>query len=334
MAAPQKTTTPLGAQGGQASGTGQGGQGAIFGMQPFDFQPNVRSTLNYGFPNTRTGMQAQPEPNFPFQNPYTQPNIFDPATFADKNTPTARMLENTLPVAQFLQNQYQYSNDATEAQRRWLAQFEWQRQGDQFNMQLARNQQNAALAQAQQAQQNWAAQFGHQQGLDAWAQQFQQGRAQAADTQFGQRLALDTELGMGQLNLQRQIAGQGTWEQRAREALDRAQLAQQAQQFGQTFGLQQQIANRGSYEQQAQARYQQGLLSQQANELALQRLLGTGQLSLAQLTQRQQNEYQLRQLAQQAMLEREQMQNQQRLASMQAFGRAEAPTARFVQSWA
>jgi hypothetical protein len=51
------------------------------------------------------------------------------------------------------------------------------------------------------------------------------------------------------------------------------------------------------------------------------------------MTQNQLQEYRMQQLAQEAALQRENMAMQQRLATMQAFGRAQAPNARWARTW-
>ena len=112
----------------------------------------------------------------PIGNPYQnyQNNLFDPSRWVD-NTQAGnnqRYLDNTLPFAQFLQNQQQYGQDFAESQRRWDQQMAQTQQNDAWNQQFAKDQFGLTQWQAQQAAQQWAQQFAQTQGNDAWNQQF------------------------------------------------------------------------------------------------------------------------------------------------------------------
>ncbi|MFN8468565.1 MAG: hypothetical protein U0X20_23605 [Caldilineaceae bacterium] len=96
-----------------------------------------------------------------------------------------------VPVAQTMQNAYQYSNDFNEAARRFNTQQGWQMYGDQFNMDLARQQQMMAEWQANEAARQWQQQFGYQAQRDVQEQKLalQQvwGRAQAPNVRWMNR---------------------------------------------------------------------------------------------------------------------------------------------------
>lgn len=324
-----------------------GGGGQDFGFQDFNYSPTVRPTQNYGFGNTQQGLGSSTyQPPDPFgAGGFLGGLNLSPSSFQTKNEPVSRYLENFgFPAAQLQQNAAQYWDQSQRQTGQWLAQYEWGRQQDQFNMALAQAQQNAAVAQARQQASQFNRQFTQQQLND-----LRQYELATGDLSLRQRIASSgtweqqqaAALGRQQFGLQQQIAGQGTWEQQQAAAFARQQLAQEGSQFNRQFGLQQRIANRGTWEQQQAARLAQAELAMQQRfgsrgtwEQQQAARLGQQQFGLAQMTQRQQAAYQQQQLAQQRELELAQMAAQERMASMSAFGRYQAPQGRFVASWA
>lgn len=227
----------------------------------------------------------------------------------------ANYMAGSLPFSQLQQNSYQYTNDFNEAQRRWDQQFAWTQQGDQFNQNLSNQQQQMAQWVAQQQQNNWQQQF----GLDSQV---------ARDTLYNNARTAEWNynLGVGGLEVDR-----------ARNVIDQA--------YKQGLITNEQYAN------ESQRLYQTGQLANQRADLASQdwynraqialggraedRQLGVAnrQLALADLTQAQLEAYRRAQLAQEGALAREGYQNQQAIARMNAFGRTQAPRARWVRSW-
>jgi hypothetical protein len=287
------------------------------------------------FPSTQTGQQTiNNRPGMPASQGTGQGQGFTwspPSWVMGQNqagwaTPEmTQALQNygqILPYVQLQQNSYQYTNDFNENQRRWDNQFGWQQNTDQFNMNLAAQQQQMADWVARNQQRNW-------------------------ETQFG----LDQEMGRGYLNL----AGDTL---RSEDAYRQGQLgvARDQNRIDEMY-KRGQLSNE-QYANESQRIYQTGQLAQAANELrsedwyrraqaniaqsanTIDQMWKSGQLSnqqreiaLAELTQAQTNTFRNAQLAQEAALAREQMANQVRIANMQAFGRAQTPNARFVRSW-
>lgn len=100
------------------------------------------------------------------------------------------------------------------------------------------------------------------------------------------------------------------------------QLALGNREAGQQEWYQQQQVGLAQQQNQIDQMYKMGLLSQQQAELAL-----------AQLTQQQNDAYRYSALSQEGALARENMTNQQKLTAMNAFGRWQAPSTRFIRAW-
>lgn len=209
-----------------------------------------------------------------------------------------------LPWEQLRQNSYQYGMDFNENQRRWDEQFGHTRANDQFNQSLAAQQQAMAQWVAQQQQNNWGQQFG-----------------------------LDSELGRGYLDIGRQNAASEDWYRRGQIG-----VAQTQNQIDEMYKRGQLSNEQYANESTRMYQQQQVGIAQAAN--SIDQMWKTGQLdnqqrelALAQLTQAQNEAFRRAQLSQELTLSREQMANQQRIANMQAFGRVQAPNARFVRTW-
>jgi hypothetical protein len=283
-----------------------------------DWYNNWTGTNNQPtFPSTQTGQQtinnrpgmpaAQgtgPGQSFTWSPPSWMGGLDQGGWGSDAMTKAMQNYQGVLPYVQLQQNSYQYTNDFNENQRRWDNQFGWQQNTDQFNMNLAAQQQQLADWVARNQQQNWQTQFG-----------------------------LDQEMGRGYLNL----AGDTL---RSEDAYRQGQLgnerfaneSQRMYQQGQLSQAANELQSEDWY------RRQQAGIAQAANQI--DQMWKSGQLSnqqreiaLAELTQGQNEAFRRSQLSQEAALAREQMANQVRIANMQAFGRAQTPNARFVRSW-
>lgn len=179
-----------------------------------------------------------------------------------------------------------------------------------------------------------------------WGQEFGEGNRRWND-QFGWQRQGDT-FNMGLAGRQQQMA-----EWQARENAN-----QWAAQFGREgvrderewdlsnrqFGLSQELG-RGDLGVKQQANtidqmWKSGQLTNQQRELALAELtqsqkygLDTQRLGLDTRTQDELTKYRNAQLAQEAAIAREQMANQQQIATMQAYGRSQSPNVRWARSW-
>jgi hypothetical protein len=71
----------------------------------------------------------------------------------------------------------------------------------------------------------------------------------------------------------------------------------------------------------------------QAQQMAHSMGIDTRGMSLQELQHATQSAFQQQQLAQQGTLSREQMASQERMATMAATGRQQAPSAKWVRSW-
>lgn len=269
-AAPYTNLTPQ-------TNTAQGGN-SLYGGTPMTTQPvsptgSTTPTPTGGGPSGPSGQTGQ---QTAYQIPGTQAqggSYFGwspPAWMSDNSQANVgsdaylKAIQNyvqNLPYYQLQQNAYQYGMDFNEAQRRWDQQFGWTQQNDQFNQNLANQQQQMAQWVAQQQQNNWGQQFG-----------------------------LDSEMARGNLGVSQAEQQSQDWYRR-----QQATLADMTQ-------------------------YQ---LDQWRNK----------QLALDDLTQYQLDQYRKSQLAQEGALTRENYQNQQAIARMNAFGRTQAPRARWVRSW-
>ena len=240
--------------------------------------------------------------------PYTVPQAPDWATafpstqfsvgnFNDKNSPTARYWENALPMAQFMQNANQWGQEFAQGNQRYWDESGWGKQRDTFNMGMANRQQQMAEWMANEQANQWGANFGQEQLRDEreW---------QMAGQQFGQQ----------------QLRDERDW-----------------QMAGQQFGLQQQRANTerelGLEANRIENMYKSGQLSNQQRELALAELKQKSEFGLAFRTQDELTAYRNAQMAQEAGLTRERIEADRQNAAMAAFGRSQAPTARWTRSW-
>ncbi len=168
-----------------------------------------------------------------------------------------------------------------------------------------------------------------------------------------QRIQAGNQLHLG--NVQNQISQQNADTQR-QEAANALHLGNEQNRIDQMYksGM---LSNE-QYANESQRLYQTGQLSQAANELQSQdwyrrqqidvanqqnqidQMYKSGmisnqqrELALAELTQQQNDTYRYAAMTQEAALSRENMTNQQKLTAMNAFGRWQAPNARFVRSW-
>jgi hypothetical protein len=169
-----------------------------------------------------------------------------------------------------------------------------------------------------------------------WTQQYQQGQLNVEQ----QRARVEEMYRMGQIsNEQRQIAlAELTQRQNYELALNQQSIEQQRARVEEMYRMGQ-ISNEQRQIALAELTQRQNyLLSLRQQQLAEQ--VGLGNLDVNQqrlvleaLSQSQLQEYRMQQLAQEAALQREQMLLQQRLAAMQAYGRAQAPNVRWTRTW-
>jgi hypothetical protein len=271
-------------------------------------------------------------------------------------------MNSWLPYAQYEQNRFQYVQDYNEAQRRWDAENAWRQQQDSYNMNLAGRQQTMAEWQASQAANQWAQQFGYQQQQDAWSQQFAQGQqnwlqqyqggqlaneqAQTAaqnaywQGQLGQsanELAWQQQYQTGQLGLQGQELASQDWYRRQQADLAQQELTQQGGLQNRELDIrdwyQRQQADIARGQLSVDAMYRSGQIDAQQREIALAELTQQQTNALAQAQFGWQQQYAQLQLAQEAQLSRERMENERRVMAMQAYGRQYAPNVRAVRSW-
>lgn len=234
-----------------------------------------------------------------------------------------RYLDNTLPLAQLQQNQYQYGADFNEAQRRFNAEMARQQGLDQYQQGLSDRQYNLADWQAQIANSQWQDQFAQTKANDAFSQGL-------ANQQFG--------LQQNQQNWQQQFqTGQQAWNQNIQQ--QQQNNANQQTQIEQMYkaGLidiqtaQNEIA-RMNYQNQFTLGNRNADITQQ--NYAQQYQLGQGRLGLDQTVGLGNLDLQRQKLLQDAKLAAENRASQERIAAMQASGRAQAvPTARFIANW-
>ena len=206
--------------------------------------------------------------------------LFNPGTFGTPNTPYSRMLEETLPAAQFMQNASQYRDDFNEAQRRWNLEQGWGQTADQFNMGLAGRQQMSAEEQARVAAQQWGNQFDWTKTTDQWGRELSQGQLanalqETANTGAYQRGIVGNQAAEN-LNTglyQRGLVGIGQQENinQARQdvntaAYQRGLVANQARENINTGAYQRGLVGIGQQENINTGVYQRGLVSNQARE--------------------------------------------------------------------
>jgi hypothetical protein len=273
------------------------------------------------------------------------------------------------PYAQMQQNAYQYTNDYAESVRRDDRNFGLSQQGQQWDQGMQNRQQTEAERIARVGEGQWGQQFQHQVGNDL----FNRGMSQAgfdrdgrwhdaefdrtgqwADRQFAldqtnqnNQYGLDrdrfglaqTQANWGQQNAQQSLYYQGQ-DQSLRELDSQrnyglAQNAQglQAQQLNQDYGVALRDMTLRETGQQQQYGLQQASQVMQREQLAHQMGIDTRGMSLQELQHATQSAFQQQQLAQQGTLSREQMASQERMATMAATGRQQAPSAKWVRSW-
>lgn len=207
----------------------------------------------------------------------------------------SQYLSATLPLQQFNQNNYQYANDANEAQRRWDNQFGWTQQTDQYNMDLSGRQQTMAEWTAQEAARQWNNQFAQTQSNDTFSQGL-------ANQQFG--LAQQTQ------DQSYQIAAQ-------------ANQINQAYNEGRLTNDQRQLAL-------AELTQQQNYAFQQQNLTANQDWNRT-ELASTDAYRAQQNQLAQAQMAQDARMQQASLDAARQNAILQATGRNVAPNTKWMR---
>lgn len=235
----------------------------------------------------------------------------------------------TLASNQLGQNAYQYTNDFNEAQRRWDSQFGWTQQNDQFNQNMAGRQQTQAEKVAEWAQENSQRDFGLNQELGrgnlAVAQMQNQidemyKKGQLTNEQYSnetQRIQAANQLHLG--NAQNQISQQNADTQRA-SVNNQLHLGNREADIKDWYNRQQ--VGLAQQQNTIDNMWKSGQLTNQQRELAL-----------GELTQKQNEAFRYANMSQEAALTRENYANQQKVAAMNAFGRAQAPRSRWVRSW-
>ena len=260
-------------------------------------------------------------------------------------------MQATLPYNQFLQNQFQYNQDFTEAARRWDTQNAWQQSMDRYNMDLTGRKQTMAEWQQQEAAKQWAAQFGHQQANDAFSQGLanRQFDWQQSNDLFNQGLAnrqfdwgkekdlFQQGLANRQFGLEEQKLGQQKWYQQQQVQLaGQAQAIEQAYNEGRLSNEQRSIAL-GELKQQQDNAFRQLQLAeqlawareQQQNTLGFSR----EELAATQAYRQQQDALARAQMAQQLQMQQAQIEATRRNAILQATGRnsGQAPNVNWMR---
>lgn len=318
------------------------------------------------FPNMSTGQQyAQPggSNGLPFTwDQYSQARNDNPRIAQE-------WAQLNLPYAQLQQNTNQYNQDFTEAQRRYDQQF-LQSQGQQaYDQMMQTRQQHMAEQQYQTGIDQWDRQFAQTQGNDRfnqdmasqdftrqgiqWNQQFGQQTLNdnrnfaLQQTGMNQQYGLDQDrltlaqqqAGWGQQNAQQGLYLQGQAQSLSELAnqqqygLSQNSQAMQAQQMNQQYGLDIRGMNLQEQNQSQQYGLQQNSQAMQQQQMLHSMGIDTRGMTLQEQAQAATQAFQQQQLGQQATLTREQMASQERMATMAATGRQQAPTAKWVRSW-
>lgn len=308
--------------------------------------------------------------------PNSGPNIaaYAPSTDINKysnedwRVQQAAMQNANMPFLQLAQNQYQYSNDADEAKRRFDLQFGQTGQQNQWQQGFSDRQQTQAEYQAQIAQQQWSQQFGQQTINDDRNYGLNQQQMMNQNNQFNSQLANQSNQFQQTYGLQAQNQDQQYGLQQQQMALSQVQNSQQyglaQSQLNNTklndsrnYGLNVRGADLAELQNSQQYGLQQGALDLSKLTQEQNNALQTGQLSLAQLAQQQQAAYQQGQLgqgtrsldlqqwqqeqgmqlsrdqmAQQAQQQAAQLAQQKEAAYLQATGRNQAPNARWMRA--
>lgn len=177
------------------------------------------------------------------------------------------------------------------------------------------------------------------QNANQWGQEFAQGNQRYWD-ESGWGKQRDS-FNMGMSNRQQQMAEWMANEQArqwgANFGQEQLRDEREWEMSGKQFGLQQQRANTerelGLESNRIENMYKSGQLTNQQRELALAELKQKSESGLASRTQDELTAYRNAQMAQEAGLTREKMEADRQNAAMAAFGRSQAPTARWTRSW-
>jgi hypothetical protein len=273
------------------------------------------------------------------------------------------------PYAAMQQNAYQWGQEYATGNDRFDRQFAQSEEQQNFDQQMQTRQQSQAELVFNTSTGQWQQQFDHTRNNDRfnqdlalqgftrdglqWNQQFGQQQMndnrQFALQQTGQnqQYGLDRDrfglaqqqAGWGQQNAQQGLYLQGQAQSLSELAnqqqygLSQNAQAMQAQQMGQQYGLDLRGMNLQEQNQSQQYGLQQNSQAMQAQQMAHSMGIDTRGMSLQELQHATQSAYQQQQLAQQGTLSREQMASQERMATMAATGRQQAPNTKWVRSW-
>ncbi len=219
------------------------------------------------------------------------------------------------PQWQAQQNAYQYGRDADTADYRWGQQFDWTRQGDVFNQGLAARQQMTQEEAARVAADQWNRQFGHTQAID-----------QANLNLQGRELENTYALGLGNIDARR-------YETDVNRQIGLGNI--DAQRYGTDVQRELGLGNIGARNRESDINLQLGQgnidVQRQANDI--NRALGEGRLTLDQAANAWRQTLETNRLAQEAQLAREANAAQERMVTMQTWGRRQAPNARWMRNW-
>lgn len=269
--------------------------------------------------------------------------------------------------------QGQAERQAQLAEQQWRDQFGYQQQQDQYNqgvdtrnfgetqrqfndrMDLDRNQQGQAWANSQREAALRELQNTQQYGLD-------QTRINNQASQFGQQLAYQQQQGDRQYGLDTRGMDLQELQNQQRYGIDTRGMDLQELQNQQRYGLDQEQMNLNTLQNAQEYGLNRDRMSMQDRQFAQQLGLNQGELNanvsrwnadrenqrwqlqsqlgfsreeLAQKAALEGRGYGIQeaQMAQQGAIERERMAQQERIATMQNYGRAQAPQARWVRNW-
>lgn len=265
-------------------------------------------------------------------------DMYNPASWGDKNSAGARMIENTMPVRMQDWNEYQSERDFGEGRQRYWTEAERTHQGNLRAQDLAERQQMMAEWMAGNQTQLGAAEFSQRQLEAGWnrdlasrgydiedrlgqgridadrygAELGLQGTLGAADRYAGaQRYGADRQL-EGVLGSAKEYAGAQRYgaDQQLAGARYTADQYSGAQRYGAELGLQ-------------GTKYQADTQDKIARMQDLTQRYGVDAETAWRMADREVNE----------RINQQQLASQERIATMQAYGRRVAPTARWVRSW-
>lgn len=262
------------------------------------------------------------------------------------------------PYLDRAQNAYQWGNEFNEQQRRWDTQNSWQQGLDSANVELAFRQQGMSEEQARVAAAQWNQQFQQTVRNDTFNQGLATRDQDLAELQNRQQYGLqDRQVSLQELQNQQRYgldtraADLAELQNQQRYGIDTraANLAERTQADLVNYRNQQDALGWGQIGQEryatdaetglgyanvGQQRYATDVGAALQRQQMLQQMgIDTRTLDLRQQEQLANQMFQRQQLAQQAALQREQMALQERLGTMQAYGRAQAPQAKFIRSW-